>query len=385
MKKYLFIGIILFALLLGTSFAWYMWSSTDNPVVKSKVCTPEISFVGGTTINGTNIKPVFKKEDGLAKTIEIRLDNNCSSNVFANIYLVLDSLPVEFEDETFKFELWQDNISIVNDSFGYYTEGDEIPLLEDYEINSDLTTFTLYIYMDANLDNSVEMANKSFSFHLYGEGSGAIIESNVIESEITKARNENDTFLNSSLLRKNIETISIAENNIVPSEINVENTLDISSNKDNSVMMWWTDNNENGLYEVVIGGSNGKVRLNKNSSKLFAYLTNAITINLNGIDTSNVTNLQSMFQGCSSLTSINLNSFNTSNVTKMISMFFGCSSLTTLDLTNFNTKNVTSMYQMFYDCSSLESVLVGNNWIVNEECNTNNMFTNAGISNVTYN
>ena len=81
---------------------------------------------------------------------------------------------------------------------------------------------------------------------------------------------------------------------------------------------------------------------------------------LKGLDTSNVTNMSSMFVSCSSLTSVDLSNFNTSNVTGMNSMFFGCSSLTSLDLSNFNTSNVTSMNGMFLGCSALISLDLSN-------------------------
>ena len=56
----------------------------------------------------------------------------------------------------------------------------------------------------------------------------------------------------------------------------------------------------------------------------------------------------------SNLISINFNNnFNTSNVTNMGSMFRDCSSLTSLDLSNFNTANVTSMDYMFSECYKL--------------------------------
>ena len=68
-------------------------------------------------------------------------------------------------------------------------------------------------------------------------------------------------------------------------------------------------------------------------------------------DTSNVTNMNSMFSGCTNLTSVPL--FDTSNVTDMYGMFYICSNLSTVP--TFNTSNVTNMYGMFYNCRSLTS------------------------------
>ena len=73
-------------------------------------------------------------------------------------------------------------------------------------------------------------------------------------------------------------------------------------------------------------------------------------------NTSSVTEMRSMFSGCSSLSSLDLSTFDTSNVTSMSSMFSGCRSLISLNLSTFNTSSVTSMSWMFRRCSSLTSV-----------------------------
>lgn len=72
------------------------------------------------------------------------------------------------------------------------------------------------------------------------------------------------------------------------------------------------------------------------------------------IDTSNVTNMRSMFYECASLQYIP--KYNTSNVTDMSSMFSGCASLK--EIPALDTSNVTTMNSMFIDCSSLKEVPV---------------------------
>ena len=89
---------------------------------------------------------------------------------------------------------------------------------------------------------------------------------------------------------------------------------------------------------------------------MFYNFTNCTTMDLSGLDTSNVTNMGGMFGGCSSLTSLDLSGFDTSKVTDMSQMFISCSSLTSLDLSNFDTSNVTNMNNMFNGCSSLTSL-----------------------------
>ena len=72
--------------------------------------------------------------------------------------------------------------------------------------------------------------------------------------------------------------------------------------------------------------------------------------------------MSSLFKNCTA-TNICLASFKTSNVTDMSSMFEGCSKLTSLDLTTFNTENVQNNCSMFKDCSSLTSLTFGNFYV----------------------
>lgn len=69
-------------------------------------------------------------------------------------------------------------------------------------------------------------------------------------------------------------------------------------------------------------------------------------------DTSNVTDMQAMFDYCTSLSSVP--PFNTSSVTLMNSMFVGCQSLSSIPL--YDTSNVTDMSKMCADCTSLSSI-----------------------------
>ena len=84
------------------------------------------------------------------------------------------------------------------------------------------------------------------------------------------------------------------------------------------------------------------------------------TLPYNIINTSQVTDMDSMFYNCSALTSLDLSSFNTSNVTSMDSMFNNCRALTSLDVSSFNTSNVTNMYNMVSDCYKLTSLDLSN-------------------------
>ena len=72
----------------------------------------------------------------------------------------------------------------------------------------------------------------------------------------------------------------------------------------------------------------------------------ATTLDLSSFNTSNITNMISMFDSSTATEIKGLSDFNTSKVTDMSGMFSG-SQVTTLNITNFDTSNVTSMEQMF--------------------------------------
>ena len=79
-------------------------------------------------------------------------------------------------------------------------------------------------------------------------------------------------------------------------------------------------------------------------------------IDFSNFDSSSVTDMSSMFNGCDSLKSIDLSNFNTSLVTDMQTLFAECSSLELINLTNFKMSKVISIDSMFYGCISLKSI-----------------------------
>ena len=115
-------------------------------------------------------------------------------------------------------------------------------------------------------------------------------------------------------------------------------------------------------------------------SGMFAGLLNLTTLNVSHFDTSNVTNMDAMFYGMSSLTSLNLSNFDTSQVTDMGYMFSYMSNLTTLNLSNLDTSKVTNMYSMFEDMHSLTTLNVSN-FDTSQVTNMDRMF--YGMSSLT--
>lgn len=190
-------------------------------------------------------------------------------------------------------------------------------------------------------------------------------------------------FLNTTLTRNTIETLTITDDNLVSTD--ALGSFDVSRNNDGTVMLWYTKGTSDNLYNVYIGAEGGKVYIT-NCYYLFSYLTSVTKmdftyfdtsestwmesmfkyctsvkkLDLSMFDTSKVTYMSSMFDHCDALTSLNVSGFNTSKVTNMTSMFNNCQSLESIDLSSFNTSKITSMYHMFFDCNSLENIDLSN-------------------------
>ncbi|MGO2964041.1 MAG: BspA family leucine-rich repeat surface protein [Carnobacterium maltaromaticum] len=101
----------------------------------------------------------------------------------------------------------------------------------------------------------------------------------------------------------------------------------------------------------------GDIVADEDSSSLFSNWSNLETIEgIENLDTSKVTNMNSMFYKCSSLTSFDTSHFDTSKVTNMQDIFSNCSSLTELDSSGLNTSQAIQMNGMFEECTNLKNL-----------------------------
>ena len=185
------------------------------------------------------------------------------------------------------------------------------------------TPQTVKIYTDktTSVDVTVSKGNKWYSYVLPKDKGLSRIESGVYDSDEDKWSNG---IVTKTVIKANITANSMPT--IIPYS----------------------------TVEASFKGSNTSNVTNMRS--MFEECTRLKSLDLSGWDTSNVTNMFYMFYGCGSLTSLNLSGCNTSNVTNMIGMFYGCASLTSLDLSGWDMSNVTSMDIMFSGCNSLKTI-----------------------------
>ena len=165
-------------------------------------------------------------------------------------------------------------------------------------------------------------------------------------------------------LSKSVEKV---DNSLKLQEQNIENGKVYNSVMSNFVIsqfknftyLYYTENGE--IKSILFNDGNVDKPNVPNytiSGKPVSYRCHNVTskVVFKDFDTSAVTDMSSMFYGCS-LSTLDLSSFDTSAVTNMNEMFRYCNRLTTLDLSSFDTSAVTNMMYMFYDCAKLTTII----------------------------
>ena len=357
-RKILIILLITLGLLFITTgtVSYYRYSINGKINATAGNYTFNVSSSSTTTkeINlGSNLKPYDK--GSFKVTVNL---NDTDSDVYFKMKINKINLP-----KGFKFLAQDDNISPFS-TYSKYFKSNE----------SKTDTVTIYWYWDGNVDDEDDNSfiGKTISANI-------VINSKQANPAYMKNGYNNGTEFWNSNYRPYIRTINFGNDlSNLPSSCTEENlcwdiSYDTSQNKKVYGYLVDTglkDNTDNTkpLYNLYIV-SEAQIFAPSSSNYIFSFhkyangkdISNLISINFNNnFNTSNVTNMYSMFRDCSSLTSLNLSSFNTANVTNMDGMFYNCKSLINLDLSSFNTSNVTNMYNMFNYCRSLTSLDLSN-------------------------
>lgn len=229
-------------------------------------------------------------------------------------------------------------------------------------------------------------------YNKYYEIWGAYIHSNGPERLTTHYISDSSVF-NKEVSRDSFESIiTLNYSDVPPGAID---SWDCSSARNESVMCWYRDKDNDSKYELYIG-QDGGVKANPNSSYAFHNFRNIELIDLTYFDTTGVVNMSHMFDNTgydvSSFKIIGLENFDTSEVTDMSIMFYRVGySATTLDIgdiSGWDVSKVTNMQQMFQHFGlSTPVVNIGNlsTWDTSNVTNMSYMFQYAGSSSTTFN
>ena len=170
---YLIIFLVVIILVAGATYTWFKWRSSNNTNVRITINNTSdlvITFDGGSNVTGA-LEPTLTKEEGIVK------DFSASTNgldVPMNIWLKFNTLPDALKDSTFKWELYRDSVYLNSGSFSSSeittrTSGNttDYNLINNNIVGSTTANYTLYLWIDGNVNNNIDMADKLFDFDLY--------------------------------------------------------------------------------------------------------------------------------------------------------------------------------------------------------------------------
>ena len=165
-KKKILIGLILIigAIALGSSLAWWTWSTSSNEQTNVVVTVGgiTINYEDGENITNNNLIPTSTKEKGISKNITV----SSTGEVYLDLNMAVVTLEDGLKDASFKYELYNGSELVTGGNFANSNVGDNIALLSSVEVNSTPTTYTLYIWIDGNMSNPSTMYNQNFEFRL---------------------------------------------------------------------------------------------------------------------------------------------------------------------------------------------------------------------------
>ena len=163
----------------------------------------------------------------------------------------------------------------------------------------------------------------------------------------------------------------------IKDENRIDNNLISTTSSEAPIYIWFEDGT---IYYYA--DTYDEIIMNEDSSELFRGFEDCHEIEVETLDSSNVTDMSYIFTNDWKVLELDTSKWNTSNVTNMAHMFESCYELKSLYIPFFYTDNVENMNSMFAMCTSLSTINLGNNpTVFNTENVTNmdNMFFNCFV------
>lgn len=189
-KKFIIGVVLLLLLMLGGTYAYYKWSSSDNMNVNVKIDGGTVTFNGGSNITSTII-PTATKEEGIKKDITVKASK---AGVTMNLYMNLTTMPDELKEKSFEYEIYYNSSTLVKKgNFGVYNSNTNtsgiayatsgvttLTLFTGRDVSTNSADkYTLYLWFNGkDYTNPNTMQSKKLSFDLYATGENAVLAGN---------------------------------------------------------------------------------------------------------------------------------------------------------------------------------------------------------------
>ena len=392
-------GILLLALVIATIFMGIGYSAINSITgdIKGKatannqdgVFITDVEYVSDIDANLNNSKIENFLGTMMKSTVELS-ESNTKSEIKYKVTVYNNAVEAAvFEKVTYGEEFY-DNEEITYEIEGF-TPGQTIGSKETKEI---IITFK---YKDQTTVPANKILNSYLNFEM------------IVPNRMVLAQKGDNTskYLTGSILKNQIESVKF-EKGEEPTSTDILASFDASEKQDESIIGYYTDTDNNGLYELTFI-SDKTIFSNKNAQYLFSNLNNVQSFEFDNFSTTGTTSFLGMFQGCNKITALDLNNWDTSNVISfgntywsyggmfqdcisleelkienwnmaqakdISSMFRSCKSLTNISLNKWNTNNIEQMQYVFSNCTQLVKIELGELDTSNVK-SMNNMFNNC--------
>ena len=179
MKKRFFVVLVSVMFVIGVTYAWHSWTSSNNTNVSFTLGEMTITYSAGADISGVKLLPVTSLEKGLSDGIAIEKTITVSSSsgtAYLDLNMDIEILESGLKHETFVYQVKKGNDVVTSGNFANYDVGDTINLLSGEQVNTTTSTYKLYIWIDGRYDNPLSMGDQDYKFVLKASATSEVAE-----------------------------------------------------------------------------------------------------------------------------------------------------------------------------------------------------------------
>ena len=164
------VGLLMCTTLLVGTYAWFTWSSADNTkLVMTIGRMADVVFTSGNDING-DLTPVYNYSDGLSTSFTINNRDESGTIIGYNVNLNITSIAPELISNDVKWAIEKNGKLVKEGDFSTSSNGTTINLYSS-TTSTGTASYTIYLYIDGNVENNPNMMGKNINGTIVVEAS----------------------------------------------------------------------------------------------------------------------------------------------------------------------------------------------------------------------
>ena len=165
-KKWFIVLVIVLSIALvgglGT-YAMFYWRSTENTEVTLKIGDiADVFFPDGQELNTNSLAPVFNYTDGETLTFSIENKDTTGANISYTVNFNIANIDDELKNTSLRYKIVSGNTVVGQGDFKNASSNSTMKLAKG-RLPSGITNYTLYLYIDSNVENDPNMMNRNIS------------------------------------------------------------------------------------------------------------------------------------------------------------------------------------------------------------------------------